>query len=249
MFAWFCIIFGGILVVVGGIIGTYGWQILPKDSESDSTTKPYLNFTDDLIIAFRTPTINEIVAMLPQYFQDDNVSAGKISEALISMKAEERQQYVQSFRMVSLQCNIENSGDGLARGIKLFWDNHLFFTYDSLKAGQRTETNDYYFGSLSISARNKDGVASAVPPPKSYDFWMNAIEKVKSMTQKGMRIASDLDVVYKIHKMKIPIILEIVWKDTNDNAYRNTAKTNMFWNGSTDQLEPWEYSYKKEADI
>jgi hypothetical protein len=257
MNAWSYVIIGAILIVVGTIIIGYGWHIMPKSKKdlkpaesvqqepiilSSEKKRPYVRFTDELEIQFRAPTISEFVAMLPQYMTDDSATARKVTEMIRSLSNFEQYQFCQSFRMTCLRLSIENVGDTLARHIKLFWDKHLFFTYDSLIPGEKTRSDQYLFGNLSMSVRNKDGVASAIAPPKNFDFWKAFIEKIQEMSKGGKKIGSDLEIIYKIHRRKIPLLLEIEWEDLNGKKYGNIAKSNLFWNGSNDQIEPWEYN-------
>ena len=180
--------------------------------------------------------------MLPQYITDDPVTAGKVTEMLSSLSDLEQHQFCQNFRMACLRLSVENVGDALARDIKLYWDKHLFFTRDSLRPGEKTKSDQYLFGNLSMSVRNKDGVASAIAPPKNLDFWKGFIEKIQEMSKEGKRIGSDLEIIYKTHRRKIPLLFEIEWEDLDGKKYGNIAKSNLFWNGSNDQIELWEYN-------
>ncbi len=204
--------------------------------------KPYVRFTDELDIEFRAPTIVEFIAMLPQYFKDDTVGAGKITEMIKLLSSFEQYQLCQNLRMTCLKLSIQNVGNELSRDIKLFWDKNLFFTYDSLIPGEKTKSDKYLFGNLSMSVRDKEGVASAIAPPKNLDFWKGFIRKIQEMSKEGKRIGSDLEIIYKIHRRKIPILLQIDWKDLDGKEYKNIAQSNLFWNGSYDQIEPWEYN-------
>lgn len=202
--------------------------------------KPYLRFTDELDIEFRVPTINEIVAMLPQYLKDD---AGRVTEMIKQLNNYEKYQLCQNFRMTSLKLSIQNVGNELSRDVRLNWDNHLFLTYDSIIPGEKTKSDKYILGNLCMSARDKEGVAFAVAPPKNSEFWEGFIKRIQQMSKEGKRIGSDLEIVYKIHRRKIPILIQIEWKDLDGEKYMNTAQSNLFWNGSCDQIEPWEYNF------
>jgi hypothetical protein len=207
--------------------------------------KPYLRFSDELVFVFRTPSIDEFIAMLPQYLNDDGFTAGKVTEKLKLLNVFEQRQFCQNFRMVCLKLSVENVGSDLASDIKLYWDDYLFFTCEAIKPGEKIKKEDFIYGNLSMSSRNKDGVASATAPPKNLIFWESFIVKIQEFSIKSKAIGSDLEIIYKIHKRKIPISLKIEWKALSGEEYNKIAKTYLFWNGSCDQIEPWIYEQTK----
>jgi hypothetical protein len=228
--------------IAGDKIINHGTFIKQENTTIDK--KPYVRFSKNYTVIFKVPTIKDLTTIIPQ--NNNLISAEKFGNLVNSLSKKEQENLCQVFRGVFLHLDLENSGNTIARDIKGYWDKHSFLHIESLDSKEKTDfrTSNSYFINLSMSSRNEKNNSYAVPPPKNYEAWLNLIEKIKKMTQEGKKIGSDLDFIYKNHRIKIPIEIEIVWLDLNNNKYKNTAKTNLYWDGEKDCLETWEYSFK-----